>query len=184
MLRLTLRSGRDGRLLARIIDRDGVAFVLDYGEPEVVADASRKVLAGGFGVLFGDHAETAAPGHPSMLRLLALHYAAEGLLVAVEEPDWPRAAWVPPEDPPRLVGDGPPTLMPDEPTDTGDDTELLSMRDLARALLAVPEPEPPPVTGPAPLVPFPLPDLSEDDEATELVDDDDTIALGRRPADD
>ena len=28
MLRLTLRSGRDGRLLARVVERDGLLFVL------------------------------------------------------------------------------------------------------------------------------------------------------------
>lgn len=176
MLRLTLRSGRDGRLLARIIDRDGVAFVLDYGEPAVVADASRRVLHGGFGVQFGDLHETASPGHASMLRLLALHYAAEGLLVAVEEPDWPRTALPAPEDPPRRAGDGPPTLMPDEPTDTGDDTVLLSARDVALALQAATVA---PLSRPPPLVPLHLPELEADDDSTELLDEDDTVLRGR-----
>jgi hypothetical protein len=90
VLRLTLRSGRDGRLLARIIERDGVLFVLDFGDPVVVSDASRRVLHGGFGVPWEGSTEVALPGHPALLRHLALHYAASGLLVCVDEPGHPR----------------------------------------------------------------------------------------------
>jgi hypothetical protein len=90
VLRLTLRSGRDGRLLARIIERDGVLFVLDFGDPAVVADASRRVLHGGFGVPWEGTTEVALPGHPALLRYLALHYASAGFLVFVDEPGHPR----------------------------------------------------------------------------------------------
>lgn len=86
MLRLTLRSGHDGRLLARIIERDGVLFVLDFGDPMVVSDASRRVLHGGFGVSWQGKAEVALPGTPMLLRQLALHYASAGLLAIVDEP--------------------------------------------------------------------------------------------------
>jgi hypothetical protein len=90
VLRLTLRSGRDGRLLARIIERDGVLFVLDFGDPAVVADASRRVLHGGFGIPWEGETFVALPGHPALLRHLALHYAAAGFLVFVDEPGHPR----------------------------------------------------------------------------------------------
>ncbi|HHO52983.1 MAG TPA: hypothetical protein ENK18_19430 [Deltaproteobacteria bacterium] len=92
MLRLTLRDGHDGRLLARIIDRDGYAFVLDYGDRAVVADAARKVMQGGFLVRWEEVIEEASPGSPTFFRLLAMHYATEGLLVSVDEPTWTRRA--------------------------------------------------------------------------------------------
>jgi hypothetical protein len=88
LLRLTLRSGRDGRLLARIIDRDGNSFVLDYGDPGVVRDASRRLLRGGFSVWRGGEWVTATPRHPDMIHLLAAWYAREGLLVFLDEPTW------------------------------------------------------------------------------------------------
>jgi hypothetical protein len=88
LLRLTLRSGRDGRLLARIIDRDGNSFVLDYGDPGVVRDASRRLLRGGFSVWRGGDWVTATPRHPDMIHLLAAWYAREGLLVFLDEPTW------------------------------------------------------------------------------------------------
>jgi hypothetical protein len=134
LLRLTLRSGRDGRLLARIVDRDGVAFVLDYGDPSIVADASRKVLHGGFRVAWGGVVQTVGPGMPHLLRMLAVHYAESGLLVAVDEPDWPRRAGVDPADVPEPLSEDPPLLLPDEWTEGGDrdDTEILSRRDLKK----------------------------------------------------
>lgn len=92
MLRLTLRDSRDGRLLARVIDRDGYAFVLDYGDRQLVADAARKVMQGGFMVRWEDSLEEAVPGQPTFLRSLAMHYASEGLLVSVDEPTWTRRA--------------------------------------------------------------------------------------------
>ena len=92
MLRLTLRSGRDGRLLARVVEREGLMFVLDFGDPVLMADASRRVLHGGFAVEWQGRNETAQPGASALMRQLALFYAAQGGLVFVDEPDWPRAA--------------------------------------------------------------------------------------------
>jgi hypothetical protein len=174
LLRLTLRSGRDGQLLARIVDRDGVAFVLDYGDPAVVADASRKVLHGGFRAAWGGVIENVGAGMPNLLRLLAVHYAEAGLLVSVEEPDWPRRAGIDPTDVPEPLSEGPPTLLPDEWTEGQDnDTEILSRRDLYRmkarleAERAVREPWP----APARLEPVPMPEpTEEDDKPTEEVD--------------
>lgn len=138
MLRLTLRSGREGRLLARVVERDGVLFVLDFGDPELMADASRRVLHGGFSVEWQGSIENAIPNHPAMLRQLALHYAEMGMLVFVDEPGFVRTAplrvarAVPPMDGllPLPISDGPPTLLPDEIPDYDCNTELRSLRDL------------------------------------------------------
>ncbi|MEZ4237542.1 MAG: hypothetical protein R3F59_15630 [Myxococcota bacterium] len=136
MLRLTLRSGRDGRLLARIVERDGVLFVLDFGDPVVLRDASRRALHAGFTVEWQGHQQTATPSHPHLLRHLALHYAAQGLLVFVDEPDYPRAAPVAlslaEEAVPRPVplSLNPATLLPDEPGDYDSNTVLRSRREL------------------------------------------------------
>lgn len=129
MLRLTVRSGRDGRLLARLIDRDGVMFVLDYGDPSLLSDASRKVLHGGFAVSWQGVNETAIPHNPALLRQLALFYASQGLLVCVDEPDWPRIARKAVAEPPAW-GDGPPTLLPDDAPDIDPSTRLMSRKDL------------------------------------------------------
>ncbi|MEQ1502504.1 MAG: hypothetical protein ABMB14_09740 [Myxococcota bacterium] len=129
MLRLTLRSGRDGRLLARIVDRDGVLFVLDFGDPATLTDASRRVLHGGFSVHWQGQSETAIPTNPALLRQLALYYASQGLLVFFDEPDWPRIARQGPLDVPRPYSAGPPTLLPDEPNEP-ELTQLLSRKDL------------------------------------------------------
>ena len=172
MLRLTVRSGRDARLLARVVERDGVAFVLDYGDPATVADASRKLLHGGFRAAWAGGVETAVPGSPAVLRQLALHYVEQGLLVVVDEPDFPRREGIDPTDVPSPLSDGPPTLLPDEWTEGTDlDTEILSRRDLVRlrarleAERAVRERWTPPR-----LEPVPLPELDEDDQPTEEVE--------------
>lgn len=131
LLRLTLRSSSDGHLLARVIEREGTAFVLDYGDPRLVAEASRLVHQGGFKVRWQDRDETAVSGSPSMLRQLALHFAAQGHLVFVDEPDFPRRA-LPPQKEPLATDGGPPTLYPDDPSGHDMDTEILSREDLAR----------------------------------------------------
>lgn len=178
MLRLTLRSGRDGRLLARIVDRDGAAFVLDYGDPDVVADASRRVLHGGFSVRWQGAVEQAAPGAPGLLRQLALHYASQGLLVFVDEPTWLRRGALAPEDAPKPLGEGPPTLIPDDPTDVVEETEIVSRSDLQKVLAKSEARRE--TWSPPPLEPVRLPDLPAEDDETEQIDDDDTVELGRR----
>ncbi len=87
MLRLTLRARDDARFLARIIERDGFAFVLDYGDAAMVADASERV-ARGFSLWRDGKLETVSPSSPELLPLLAEFYAQEGLLVALEEPSF------------------------------------------------------------------------------------------------
>jgi len=126
VIRLTLRDGRDGRLLARIVDRDSSALVLDYGDPETIAGASRLVRQGGFSVMWQGAVEEAAPGAPGLLRHLAMHYAASGALVFVDEPTWPRP-----------VGSDAAMLLPDDPTDLVEDTEILTIRELGAALARV-----------------------------------------------
>jgi len=86
---LTLRSGRDGRFLARIVDRGGFAFVLDFGDRRVIDDVSQRLLKG-FTMWRMGTLVTAVPQQSEMLQLLAEFYAREGLLVAFEEPNWPR----------------------------------------------------------------------------------------------
>lgn len=84
MFRLTLRSRKDGRFLARIIERDGFAFVLDYGDPDTVADASERV-ARGFSVFHEGSTKNVPPASKELLPRLADYYEAEGLLVKLEE---------------------------------------------------------------------------------------------------
>jgi hypothetical protein len=137
VLRLTLRSGRDGRLLARVVERDGLLFVLDFGDPVLMTDASRRVLHGGFTVDWQGRTETALPSTPPLLRQLALHYAAQGVLVFVDEPDFPRAAPVAISPAgaslrPLPLSANLPTLLPDEPWEQEQDcnTVLRSRREL------------------------------------------------------
>lgn len=137
MLRLTLRSADDGRVLARVVDRDGTVFVLDHGEPDTVAEAAQLVLHGGFQVTWQGVVDTAVPRTPQFLQRLALHWAGQGHLVFVDEPDWPRRAGVDPEDVPARP-DGPvpldahldtDSLVLDDPVGPGDldaETEIVS----------------------------------------------------------
>ena len=89
MVSLTLRSGRDGRFLARVVDRGGFAFVLDFGDQRVIDDVSQRLLKG-FTMWRMGTLVTAVPQQSEMLQLLAEFYAHEGLLVSYEEPNWPR----------------------------------------------------------------------------------------------
>jgi hypothetical protein len=88
MLRLSLRSSRTGRLLARVVEQEGNLFVLDFGDPRVIADATQRITHG-FTVWRMGRLVTAAPSDPLFLTYLAEFYASEGMLVAVEEPNWP-----------------------------------------------------------------------------------------------
>lgn len=87
MLRLTLRSGRDGRFLARIVDQGGFPFVLDFGDRRIIDDASQRLLHG-FTMWRHGKLETIAPQATDLLQCLADFYAHEGLLVFLEEPTW------------------------------------------------------------------------------------------------
>ena len=87
VLRLTLRSGKDGRFLARIVDRGGFPFVLDFGDRRIIEDASQRLMHG-FTMWRHGRLVTAPPQDPEMMQLLADFYASEGLLVFLEEPNW------------------------------------------------------------------------------------------------
>jgi hypothetical protein len=87
MLRLTLRSRKDGRLLARIIDSGGNPFVLDMGDRRIIDDAHQRILHG-FTLLRYTELYTIHPQDPDFLVYLADYYAHEGLLVFFEEPNW------------------------------------------------------------------------------------------------
>ncbi len=88
MLRLTLRSSEDGQYLARVIDQGFSPFVLDFGEPGVIADIAQR-LQHGFTMFRWGRVVQVPARDPEMLLLLAEHYAAQGLLVFVDEPNWP-----------------------------------------------------------------------------------------------
>ena len=88
MLRLTLRSGKDGRFLARVIDPGGFPFVLDFGDSRVIDDAHQKLLHGFTMWRFGE-LMTITPQDPNIVALLADYYVGEGALVEFEEPNWP-----------------------------------------------------------------------------------------------
>lgn len=164
-MRLTVRAATDGKVLARVVERDGAAFVLDHGDPAMVAEAAQLVLHGGFQVTWQGIVDTAVPRTPQFLQRLALHWAAQGLLVAVDEPDWPRRGGVDPEDVPDRadVGGGGPlplsanldlleSLTLDDPVGPGDldaDTEIVSRTDAPTSDAALPvRPYPDPTVDP------------------------------------
>lgn len=88
MMRLTLRSGKDGRFLARVVDPGGVPFVLDFGDERLINDIGQR-LAHGFSIWRHGRLLSAGPHDPELLKWLAEHYAGEGMLVFLEEPSWP-----------------------------------------------------------------------------------------------
>jgi hypothetical protein len=87
MLRLTLCSSIDGRFLARVIDRDGHPFVLDFGDPRMIRDVSQRIHRGFTRFRFGRLIMT-DPQDPNMLVQLADYYCGEGFLAFLEEPTW------------------------------------------------------------------------------------------------
>ncbi len=89
MMRLTLRSGKDGRFLARIVESGSAhPFVLDFGDRRIIDDVQQRLHKGFTMWRFGQLVQT-APQDPELLFLLAEFYCGEGLLVAFEEPTWP-----------------------------------------------------------------------------------------------
>ena len=87
MMRLTIRSGRDGRFLARLIEQNGFAYVLDIGDGRIIEDATQR-LSKGFTMWRFGRLVTAAPTDADLFQLLAEFYAGEGLLVFLDEPTW------------------------------------------------------------------------------------------------
>lgn len=140
MLQLTLYSGEDGKFLARIVDRGTRAFVLDMGVPQVIGDAAQRVQ---HGFTMWQHGQliSAHPEDPNLLSQLAAYYAAEGLLVFYEEPDWSGRA--PEEVSPEFSAVSFIPARRNELLEDGD-TELLSLADLPQleSLLAAISPAP------------------------------------------
>lgn len=87
MMRLTLRDGRTGELLARVVADQGEPFVLDLGDPVVIAGV-RERLRQGFQLDRGVHQEQVRPHSRDLLVRLAELYLRSGMLVALEEPTW------------------------------------------------------------------------------------------------
>jgi hypothetical protein len=112
MLRLSVRSPVTGVLLARIVQRKGSTFVLDFGDPGTIADANRRV-ARGFSLWRMGRLVEARPEDRRMLTYLAEHYASEGMLIALEEPGW--AGRDPVEDG-ELPEDAPTEFIAKDPT--------------------------------------------------------------------
>lgn len=183
MMRLTLRSGRDGRFLARVVEQSGFPFVLDFGDDRIIEDVGQR-LRHGFTMWRFGRLVTAAPTDPDFVQCLAEFYAGEGLLVFLEEPSW-IGRELPPEvagqrtDPagfhiPELDGELPD--FEDEAPETEwaePETEIVDPSELAPAVaraLGLPDPEleaameAPPLPVSAHLG---LPELEFDDPCTE-----------------
>lgn len=61
--------------------------MLDFGDPDTVADVSRRI-AKGFTLWRWGALETASPRSPDLIGMLSAYYLQEGLLVFLEEPTW------------------------------------------------------------------------------------------------
>jgi hypothetical protein len=87
MICLTLRSGRDGSFLARVVDQGGRPFVLDYGDTRVIEDLVQRITRG-FTLIRQGRLLHVHPGDADLLIQIAGFYAEEGALVFFEEPTW------------------------------------------------------------------------------------------------
>lgn len=181
MMSLTLRSGRDGRFLARVIDQGGRPFVLDYGDREVIADLVQRITRG-FTVIRQGRVLHVHSGDHDLLVQLASFYAGEGALVFLEEPTWPgrssqvrQAVHQPgPEPAPAQLSAASDSSEPSDATDDLGDldepTETIAWEDLPavdEALTTLIPDEPAPVTtaiGPETVDPVEPP---ESDDPTE-----------------
>lgn len=148
MVCLTIRSGRDGRFLARVVDQGGRPFVLDYGDTRVIEDLVQRITRG-FTMIRQGRLLHVHPGDEDLLVQLASFYALEGALVAYEEPTW-SGRELSAQRSPRVVrptSDPPDTARPqgsqidedDEPTET---IALSDLQDVTTSLTAVAAPEP------------------------------------------
>jgi len=129
MLSLTLRSGRDGRFLARVVDQGGRPFVLDYGDPRIIEDLVQRITRG-FTVIRQGRLLHVHPGDDDLLIQLACFYADEGALVFFEEPGWSGRRGV---SVPRVVhglGSEDRTLDTQDLPEEDDPTESVELSDL------------------------------------------------------
>ncbi len=83
MRHLTLRAKSDSRFLARIVDREGFVFVLDYGDPAVIADATDRIHRG-FSMVIDGRPLHVGPGSPDLLERLQQHYAASEMHTSLQ----------------------------------------------------------------------------------------------------
>jgi hypothetical protein len=176
MMRLTVRSGKDGRFLARIIEHGtGAPFVLDFGDKRIIEDAQQRLLHGFTMWRFGQLVQ-AVPQDPEMMRLLAEFYCGEGLLVALEEPTWSGRDQTLDERIPvpavdlELMGSGWPGGSPAAPAPAPEPLQTLGA-DLGEA------DEPTDLADPEDVARA-LGDLSTTDETTDLADLEDMTDLG------
>lgn len=123
MRRLTLRDRTDARFLARIVERDGFVFVLDFGDADWIADATDRVHRGV--TLDGRHIGS---GTEEFLEVLADSYEREGLDAEVEAPRTTHMEFVFQEEP-TLEGAA---LV--EPGEEDEETELVPLEMRQRAL--------------------------------------------------
>lgn len=124
MLRLTIRSGIDGRFLARVVGSGGRPFVLDFGDSRVIEDLVQRINRG-FTVIRADRLVHVHPEDDDLIEQLAVYYLIEGALVALEEPTWPGR----PQPQPRRDTDF--EELEDDLGGLEDDpTEMLSFSDL------------------------------------------------------
>lgn len=173
-MRLTLRSAEDGRYLARIIEREGYAFVLDFGDRGIIEDVAQRLRHGFTLWRFGEML-TAMPQSDRMLEMLADHYVREGCLVFLEEPGHERAAEPPTDEEPLALD-----LILDLP-ERDDLTELIS--DLTAEVDITPgavhrrfKPFIPP---PSVATPVRAGSFEDDEPTQDLVEDDPTELLIR-----
>jgi hypothetical protein len=145
MLRLTLRSGRDGRFLARVVETGGRPFVLDFGDRRVMADLVQRISRG-FTMIRAGRLVHVHPEDEDLVPQLAAFYAAEGALVFLEEPTWRGRPSAPslPEALPDLDEE-------DEPTEMLALADLPEVDEALTTLLPDEEEGPAPAPAPAPV---------------------------------
>ncbi|MCA9570458.1 MAG: hypothetical protein KC656_21590 [Myxococcales bacterium] len=169
MQRLTLRAAEDSRFLARIVERDGFAFVLDYGDPEMIADATDRINRG-FSVLVSGHLEHVAPGAADLMPRLAAFYEADGLLVSLETPmtHMPGRVF---DDPDATRLKRPASDVQTVLLERDDETDLVTLESLSLDAARVADAPPARrlLWNPGPLEPLPMAERPDEEEVTELV---------------
>lgn len=151
---LTLRSGRDGRFLARVIDQGGRPFVLDFGDPQVIADIVQRITRG-FSVIRQGRVLHVHAGDPDLLAQLGAFYASEGALVFLEEPTWHGRRSPIRQSLPRQpsAAPGPELSDEDDPTETVGLSDLPDVDEALTTLLPEVDADPGCVHQPAPDLP-------------------------------
>lgn len=188
MVCLTIRSGRDGRFLARVVDQGGRPFVLDYGDTRVIEDLVQRITRG-FTMIRQGRLLHVHPGDEDLLVQLASFYALEGALVAYEEPTWsgrelavqrrPRVVRSASAQHDAAAPQGSQIDEDDEPTET---IALSDLQDVTTSLTAVASPHDPAQPSPAPHVPTaPRPAPDEEENEAAAADDAGESLLPRVP---